>query len=306
MARCLVTGHKGYIGSRLFKKLKDLGHDVQGIDLVDDDDINEVAGLAENEFGNYIYAVSGDRPLLSNRWYDFKPEYIFHLACIPRVMYSIEEPVKTMKNNVLAGSNVFNFARKVGAKRVIYSSSSSIVGNGDGPESPYALQKMTTEIECQLYAKLYDIDTVSLRYFNVYSFDQEVAGPYATAVANWMHYIREGKTPYITGDGEQRRDMLNVEDAVAANVFAMEYDGEFKGRVFDVGTGDNISLNEMRSLVNEVFPNIKFDYVEPRSGDVLLTKADTTSLKAIGWETKNTIKQGIKQCFETLKQQMEK
>jgi len=172
MAKCLVTGHRGYIGSRLFKKLKDLGHDVQGIDLVDSDDINKVSGLAENPKGNF-----------NDKWASFKPEYIFHLACIPRVMYSIDEPVKTMKNNVLAGSNVFNFAKKVGAKRVIYSSSSSIVGNGDGPESPYALQKMTTEIECKLYAKLYGIDTVSLRYFNVYSFDQKVTGPYATAVA---------------------------------------------------------------------------------------------------------------------------
>ena len=294
MAKCLVTGHKGYIGSRLFKKLKELGHDVQGIDLVDGDDINKVSGLAENPKGNF-----------NDKWASFKPEYIFHLACIPRVMYSIDEPVKTMKNNVLAGSNVFNFAKKVGAKRVIYSSSSSIVGNGDGPESPYALQKMTTEIECKLYAKLYGIDTVSLRYFNVYSFDQKVTGPYATAVANWMHYIREGKTPYITGDGEQRRDMLNVEDAVSANVFAMEYDGKFEGRAFDVGTGNNVSLNEMKELVNEVFPSVEFKYIDPRSGDVMLTKANTALLEAIGWKAENTIKQGVKQCFEILKQQME-
>ena len=158
MAKCLVTGHKGYIGSRLFKKLKALGHEVEGIDLVDGKDINSLQGLLEADHGKF-----------HPHWTNFGAEYIFHLACIPRVAYSIDEPVKTMKNNVLAGSNVLNFARKTGVKRVIYSSSSSIVGNGNGPASPYALQKMTTEIECKLYSELYGLDTVSLRYFNVYS-----------------------------------------------------------------------------------------------------------------------------------------
>mgnify|MGYP001280213955 CR=1 FL=1 len=122
MSRCLVTGHRGYIGSRLYKKLVDLGHEVQGIDLVEGNDINSLQGLVEDKHGKF-----------HPRWANFKPEYVFHLACIPRVAYSIEEPVKTMQNNVLAGSNVLNFARKIGAKRVIYSSSSSINGNGDGP-----------------------------------------------------------------------------------------------------------------------------------------------------------------------------
>jgi len=99
--------------------------------------------------------------------------------------------------------------------------------------------------------------------------------------------------------------MLNVEDAVSANVFAMEYDGKFEGRAFDVGTGNNVSLNEMKELVNEVFPSVEFKYIDPRSGDVMLTKANTALLEAIGWKAENTIKQGVKQCFEILKQQME-
>ena len=103
-----------------------------------------------------------------------------------------------------------------------FSSSSSVVGNGDGPTSPYGLQKLISEMECKLYAELYGVDTVSLRYFNVYSEDQKADGPYATAIANWMQFIRDGKTPFITGTGEQRRDMLHVSDAVRANIFAME------------------------------------------------------------------------------------
>ena len=213
MIRCLVTGHKGYIGSHLYEKLKQLGHVVQGIDLKElyGRDINSLQGLKEDDRGNF-------HPYFWN----FRPEYIFHLACIPRVGYSIDEPVKSMKNNVIAGSNVLNFARKVGAKRVIYSSSSSISGNGYGPTNPYALQKMTTEIETKLYSELYGLDTVSLRYFNVYSKDQPADGPYATAISNWMKYIKNGKNPFITGEGDQRRDMLHVTDAVSANIFSME------------------------------------------------------------------------------------
>jgi nucleoside-diphosphate-sugar epimerase len=280
MARCLVTGHKGYIGSRLYAELKKQGHDVVGVDMKDspDDDIL-LPGCLED---------------LSS----FSPEYIFHLACIPRVAYSVENPVSTMQNNVMAGSIVLNFARQVKAKRVIYSSSSSVVGNGDGPTSPYGLQKLVTEMECKLYADLYGVDTVGLRYFNVYSEDQTVDGPYATAVANWMEYIREGETPFITGDGEQRRDMLYVHDAVAANIFCMEYDDEFNGAHYDVGTGTNISLNELKGIVREYHPDVSFEYRSPRPGDVLYTKADTGPLAELGWRVKVKLSEGLNRCFK--------
>ena len=289
MSRCLVTGHKGYIGARLFKRLKELGHEVVGIDLKDDKDINSLQGLVEDNAGGF-------HPF----WFTFKPEYIFHLACWPRVGYSIENPVLTMKNNVIAGSNVLNFARNVEAKRVIYSSSSSVVGNGHGPTSPYALQKLTTEIETKIYSELYDIDTVSLRYFNVYSEDQPADGPYATAIANWMDYIRKEKAPYITGDGEQRRDMLHVEDAVSANIFAMNYEESFNGRIFDTGTGTNISLNEVRNIVEKYFSKINFDYIPARPNDVFETKADTLPLTNLGWTSKIDVVTGVDNCFRSL------
>jgi len=212
MARCLVTGHKGYIGSKLYKALQEFGHTVMGIDLEEDIRKDVISVLAEGADGKF-----------HPHYYNFQPEYIFHMACWPRVGYSVEHPVETTTNNILAGSVLLNFARKVGSvKRVIYSSSSSVVGNGIGPESPYALQKYTTEIETSLYSKLYGLDTVSLRYFNVYSHDQTINGPYATAISNWMHAIRNNITPHINGDGEQRRDMVNVEDVVKANIFCME------------------------------------------------------------------------------------
>jgi nucleoside-diphosphate-sugar epimerase len=113
-----------------------------------------------------------------------------------------------------------------------------------------------------------------------------------------MKYIREGKTPFITGDGEQRRDMLHVKDAVSANIFAMEYSSKFNGQSFDVGTGDNISLNEVKDIVNKHSPSVAFDYIEERMGDVMVTLADSSKLKELGWQTEVSIIDGIDSCFE--------
>jgi UDP-glucose 4-epimerase len=291
MSRCLVTGHKGYIGSKLFKRLKELGHEVMGIDLQDDHDINSdlFHGLDKKSFHPH--------------YYNFKPECIFHLACIPRVLYSVENPVETTKNNIIATTNVLNFAKAVGAKRVIYSSSSSVVGDGDGPVSPYALQKLYSEMECRLWAKIYGLDTVSLRYFNVYSEDQKAETAYATAISNWMAHIREGRPPFLNGDGTQRRDMVHVDDVVSANIFAMDYEGVFRGSTYDVGTGNNISLNEVIEIVHKHFPHaVEFEQRPPRKGDVLLTRANTTPLKNLGWEASITIVDGINSCFKELQE----
>ena len=290
MSRCLVTGHRGFIGSKLFNELKRQGHEVIGLDIKDGHDVNSVLhhGLDKKSFHPYFY--------------NFKPEYIFHMACIPRVLISVEEPLKTTENNILSTTNVLNFAKAVKAKRVIFSSSSSVVGDGDGPVSPYALQKLYSEMECRLWSKIYGLDTVSLRYFNVYSEDQRATDSYATAIANWMSYIKEDKQPFLNGDGKNRRDMVHVDDVVSSNIFAMEYDGVFTGQAYDVGTGDNISLNETIDIIHKYFPHVEFEKRSPRKGDVLLTKAKTSDLKKLGWTAKIEIKDGIDSCFKELQQ----
>jgi len=290
MARCLITGHRGYIGSKLYEKLKQTGHEVLGIDLQDGYNINSCLH----------HGV--DKKSFHPKYYDFKPEYIFHLAYIPRVAYSVENPVETTENNILCTTNVLNYAKAVGVKRVIFSSSSSVIGDGDGPVSPYALQKLYDEMQCRLWSKIYGLDTVSLRYFNVYSEDQQAKTSYATAIANWMHHLREDKVPFLNGDGKNRRDMLHVNDAVLANIFAMEYEGIFNGMSYDVGTGSNISLNEIIQIVKEYFPHVIFDRRPPRKGDVLLTRANTSPLKKLGWCAKIQIEEGINSCFKQLKE----
>ena len=273
--KILVTGHRGYIGSGLFAELLKLGHDVRGIDL--------------KEGQNIIYDLKDFK--------GFKPEYIFHLAAIPRVPYSMEFPEEVLENNVLSTIRILEYARRSGTKRVIYSSSSSVVGNGTGPTSPYGASKLVPEILCKNYSDVYGLDTVCLRYFNVYSEDQTVDGPYATAIANYMHCIRENKKPYITGDGEQRRDMLHVLDAISANIFCMNYEKNFNGRWLDTATGANISLNEIKKIVKQYHPNVIFDRAPERKGDVRTTKADTKPLEKLGWTAKIDISTGIHGCF---------
>jgi len=276
MMNLLVTGHKGYIGSSLFWSLKGKGYNVRGIDLKEGRDV--IDGL---EFDD-----------------GFEPEVIFHLAAIPRVVYSIENPVEVMRNNIQSTSVVLEYAKKVNAM-VVYSSSSSVEGNGSGPESPYALSKLVGELETLLYNKLYNLRTVALRYFNVYSVSQVADGPYATCVANWRCHIEEKRVPYITGDGEQRRDMAHLSDVVAANIFCMENrnNEELIGKAFDVGTGNNISLNEMKDIVLSVLPDQHFVYTDPRPGDVMTTKANIQPLLDLGWKPEVHITEGIKACF---------
>ena len=288
MARCLVTGHKGYIGSILYKRLREQGHEVMGIDIKSGNDILDT--LKPQLDGNF-----------HRHWVNFRPEYIFHLAAIPRVVYSIENPVEVIENNVLSSLYILEFARHVGAKRVIYSSSSSVVGNGDGPENPYGASKLMPEALCGAWSKIYGVDTVCLRYFNVYSPCQKADGPYATAVANFMESIRQGKNPFITGNGEQRRDMAHVEDVVTANIQAMLTSTDFEGAWFDIGTGDNISLNQIKDIVLEYLPNVQFDYVPDRPRDVMETKADIQPFTACtGWSPEHQIEEGIRECFRGL------
>tara|TARA_R110002020_G_scaffold464493_2_gene685227 strand:- start:3747 stop:4541 length:795 start_codon:yes stop_codon:yes gene_type:complete len=263
-----------------------------GIDIKSGNDILDT--LKPHQNGNF-----------HRHWVNFRPEYIFHLAAIPRVVYSIENPVEVIENNVLSSLYILEFARHVGAKRVIYSSSSSVVGNGSGPENPYGASKLMPEALCGAWSKIYGVDTVCLRYFNVYSPCQKADGPYATAVANFMESIRQGKNPFITGNGEQRRDMAHVEDVAAANIQAMLRPTDFEGAWFDIGTGDNISLNEIKEIVLEYLPDVQFDYVSDRPRDVMETKANIQPFVAhTGWTPEHQIEEGIRECFRSLRSEL--
>ena len=272
IVKILITGHKGYIGSRVFQELKKQNYDVHGIDLKDGEDILHC--LPKENF-----------------------DYVFHLAACPRVGYSVQNPSYTMKQNVLVTSVLLEWAKNHGVKRIILSSSSAVHGNGDGiPKSPYGLHKLINEMECRLYSELYGLDTVCLRYFNAYSEDQEYGGSYSTAICAWMEMIKQGKPLRIDGDGEQTRDLVHVEDIASANIFCMQHQENFSGKWLDVGSGTSVSLNHIKEFISQNH-SVIWNNVPERIGDIRHTVADITELKKLGWEPKISIEEGLKRCF---------
>jgi UDP-glucose 4-epimerase len=271
--KILITGHKGFIGKKILDKLQKTGYNIRGIDLKDGEDILHC--LPDENF-----------------------DYVFHLAACPRVEYSVQHPSYTMKQNVLVTSTLLEWAKNHGVKRVIFSSSSAVMGDGDGiPKSPYGLHKLMNEMECRLYSELYRLDTVCLRYFNAYSEDQEFGGAYSTAICAWTEMIRQGKPLRIDGDGEQTRDLVHVEDIVEANLFCMNYEGNFGGKWFNVGSGKAVSINYIKNFIDK-HNDVKWNHAPPRKGDVRHTLADITELQKLGWEPKISIDEGLARCFK--------
>tara|TARA_R110002110_G_C13321194_1_gene706052 strand:+ start:30 stop:842 length:813 start_codon:yes stop_codon:yes gene_type:complete len=265
----LVTGHRGYIGSRLYEELKKLGHDVCGIDFKEGEDIVEC---------------------LPN----LPCEYVFHMAALPRVEYSVAAPSYTLKHNVYATSVLLEWSVNQGVKRVIFSSSAAAA---PGPKSPYGLHKLMSELECKLYSQLYNLDVVCLRYFNVFSEDQEYGGSYSTVICAWKEMLKTHQQPRIDGDGTQSRDFIHVDDIIDANIFCMNYSERFPRQYYDVGTGETISLNEIKEIV-ESYHETTFIKSSRRIGDITTVKADTSQLKNMGWSAKIEPLQAIENCFK--------
>jgi UDP-glucose 4-epimerase len=265
--KILVTGHKGYIGSKLFNKLDDGINIIHGIDLKDGRDVLHH---------------------LSNTSYD----YVFHLAAFPSVQQSVEEPSGTFRNNAYATSVLLEWAKNHNVKRVIFSSSAAAAS----VTSPYGLHKRISEQECRLYSQLYGLDTVCLRYYNVYSEDQNYGGSYSTAISAWMQMIREGRELRIDGDGEQTRDFVHVDDVVSANIFCMNQDKPFAGAIHDVASGVSFSLNSVREIINR---NHDVAWVEnpERKGDIKHSHSDISGLLSLGWKPSVAIEDGLQRCF---------
>ena len=279
MAKCLVTGHKGYIGSRLFAKLKELGHEVVGVDLRGAEP-EERLDIRKHLFHN------------NEPWLKFEPEYIFHLAAKPSVAWSVENPSESLSHNVHGSQAGLDFARRVNASRVIFASSAAVYG----ASSPYGLHKLMTEMECNLYAKLYGLDTVSLRYFNVYSEDQPYGGAYSTVIAAWMQMLKDKKPLRLDGDGRQTRDFVYLDDIIDANIFCMKYEGRFSGMSFDVGTGTETSLSDIKKEV-EKYHSPQWESAPARTGDISTSRANTQNLKILGWEAQTSLAIGLQKCF---------
>ncbi len=253
--KIIVTGGAGFIGSNLVDKLIEKGHDVFVIDNLSTgrkENLNSKCTLIEADLTTVETDVLDS--VMSNA------HYVFHVAAKARVQPSIADPVGFNDHNVTATLKILESAKKSKTvKRVIFSSSSSVYGDNNTlpfeetmlprPISPYALQKLIGEQYCQLYSRVYGLDTVCLRYFNVYGNRQPVQGAYCTILGIFTRQHLAGEQLTITNDGEQKRDFTHVSDVVDANIRAMESNPNipFNGQCFNVGFGKSISINEIAS-----------------------------------------------------------
>tara|TARA_E500000331_G_scaffold345623_1_gene383435 strand:+ start:1118 stop:2023 length:906 start_codon:yes stop_codon:yes gene_type:complete len=298
--RALVTGGAGFIGSNLVDKLIEDNHEVIIVDNMSTgkkDNINPKA-----EFWGYDIAD------VDENWDEvFKGvDIVFHTAAKARVQPSIDNPVEFDRTNVGGIVNMLDCSKKYGVTRFIYSSSSSVYGNVEqtptpeshklSPLSPYALQKLIGEQYCKLFSELYGLETVCLRYFNVYGERQLLEGAYCLVMGIFARQKLSGEPMTIRGDGEQRRDFTYVGDVVDANIrCATNLGVEFNGEVFNIGNGDNRSVNQIADMIGGDKVNVE-PVIEPRE-----TLADNSKAKRVlGWETTVKIEDWMKNYKEDM------
>jgi len=295
MSKYLVTGGAGFIGTNLVKTLLEKGHEVVVVD-------NYAGGYKEERIQSKARYVDLDIRNLEalNVICAEGFDGIFHLAALPRVTFSVENPVLTHDVNVNGTLNVLMPAKKNKIKRVIFSSSSSVYGNLETfpakedmkavPISPYALHKFIGENYCRLFSELYGLETVSLRYFNVYGPYFDPDGAYALVIGKFIKQVKNGEPMTVCGDGEYYRDYTNVDDVARANIIAMESDKVGKGEVLNIGNNDPHSVNELVKMIGG-----DFIFVSERPGDVRFTQADYSKAKELlGWEPTIKLEEGIK------------
>lgn len=296
--KCLVTGGLGFIGSNLVDRLIKDGHQVVVIDNLSTGDIKNI-----NPKAKLILADLTDRKSLEMTFRAEKPDYVFHLAALPRVPRSVEDPVGTNDINQSVYIHLLTLARDNGVKRVIYSASSSAYGanqtipsNEDlkcQPLSPYGLQKYYCEGWSKMFSDIYGLDTVNLRYFNVIGRRQPTEGAYCLVLGVFLRQKANKEKLTVFGDGTQTRDFTPVDDIVEGNIKAMEYKGKLNGEVINLGTGIETSVNQVAKMVGgdiQYMPNPREKFEEKRK------VADNSKAKKIlGWEPKYTIQEVIKE-----------
>jgi len=248
----LVTGGAGFIGSHLAETLIARGDRVRILDNLSTGkrrNVPDGAEFAEADITNPTSIQSAFRSV----------DGVFHCAALPRVQDSIERPIETHNANITGTLNVLLAARDAGVKRLVYSASSAVYGDAGQvsepetllprPKSPYGLQKYVGERYARLFAELYGLETVSLRYFNVYGPRMADEGAYVTVIAIFLRQRKAGQSLTITGDGTQCRDFIHVRDVVDANLRAMESPKVGRGEVINIGAGTNNSVNEVAALI---------------------------------------------------------
>ena len=290
----LVTGAAGFIGSNLVDYLLEQGHNVICVD-------NESANNEKfywNEKAWNVNADITDYRTMKNAFTNV--DYVFHLAAESRLQPAIENPIGAVEKNCVGTTVMLQCAREAGVKRFVYSSTSSAYGNNPYPNvetqpddclNPYSASKAAGEKFCKMYTDLYGLETVILRYFNVFGQRSPARGQYAPVIGIFQRQKEAGEPLTLVGDGSQKRDFIHVEDVARANYIAATADlGDHIGEVFNIGSGKNYSIKDIADVIsdNQVF-------IPKRSGEMETTLADITKVESVmGWKPEIDVLEWIK------------
>jgi UDP-glucose 4-epimerase len=296
----LVTGGAGFIGSHLVDALVARGDSVRVLDDLFSgapDNVNEGAELVNSSVADEAavrQAVEG-------------AELVFHQAAHRAVLRSVEDPLATDTANVHGTLTVLKAAADAGVRRVVYASSSSVYGDTDQlptpesavtmPRSPYAVTKLVGEHYCRVFADLYGLETVSLRYFNVFGPRQRPDSPYAAVIPLFIEAFRTSQAPVLHGDGKQSRDFTFIDDIVAGNLMAAAAPAEVcRGRAYNVAAGESYSLLDLLSILEEILGvGAAPVHTEPRAGDIRHTRADPSAARRdLGFECTVGFEDGLR------------
>ena len=303
--KALVTGGAGFIGSHLVDGLLSGGCEVTVLD-----DLS--TGLLSNlgHIKDHITFYQGDirdQKILVKAARDC--DIVFHHAAVVSVPWTVDNPVDSAMVNEMGTLFVLEAARKNNVKRVVLAGSSAVYGDdpvlpkhenmNPKPQSPYAVQKLSGELYARLYLDLYGLETVSLRYFNVYGPRQNPSSPYSGVISIFMTKASSKEPPIIYGDGNQYRDFIFVKDVVRFNLLAADAD-KASGKIFNVGTGRFVRINRLWEIISELAGiNIKPEYEQSRLGDILESVADMDCAgKTLGFEPDYSFEKGLKETFE--------
>jgi UDP-glucose 4-epimerase len=299
LTKVVVTGGAGFIGSNLAAELLKSFK----VTIIDDlstgrlENLEDILDRVEFTRGSVT-----DLDLLREAFVG--AEAIFHQGAVPSVQRSVDNPLATNHANLDGTLNVLVAARDCGARKVIYASSSSVYGDTPtlpkredmtpNPQSPYAVSKLAGEYYAQVFSELYGLETVSLRYFNVFGPRQDPGSDYAAVIPRFISRILQEKPPVIFGDGEQTRDFTFVKDVVAANILAME--GDVQG-VFNIACGQRISLNELADRIMAISGmSLRPVYDAPRPGDIRDSLADISAArKRLGYRPEYDLQRGLEE-----------
>lgn len=302
---CLVTGGAGFIGTNLVKSLLDRGHSVRILDNFSTGKRDNIGPfqdqyeLFEGDLRSYHIVHEAARDI----------EVIFHQGALPSVPRSINDPITTNQVNVEGTLNILNAALDNGVRRVVYASSSSIYGENPAlpklesmaprPISPYAVTKLAGEHYCQVFFKTYGLETVCLRYFNVFGLGQDPKSQYAAVIPLFITAFLEGGRITVNGDGDQSRDFTYIENVIQANLLAAEASGA-TGEAFNIACGIRTSLNKILDHLRKFTEvNVEVAYESPRTGDVKHSLANIEKAqKILRYYPKVSVKEGLLRSVE--------